>query len=280
MRSLSLKKSARLARQVYAALLYLYPTDFRRGYADEMTLLFVDMYRAAAAQGTLACVRLWLTALLDLLSSALRERMRTMLNSRSAAVIGVILCLPLMMIAVGSVFDFEPPFVPLLEKYMFAADGYTPTTVGRVVMFGLLLSVPVAFVINLLPMFKKADPERIPSFRLTPAHTIIGMSLLLVVWFSSSPQILRELRPFVRPLGSAAIVGQGLCLLGLLPLPVAFLLNRLPRLTRAGPEGAITFQPSSINLIVGAVALLMIIMVVSGFALEATACSIGVPNCD
>jgi hypothetical protein len=49
-----LKKRTRLARQVYAALLHLYPADFRRDYADELILLFVDMHRAAVAKG---CVR-------------------------------------------------------------------------------------------------------------------------------------------------------------------------------------------------------------------------------
>lgn len=48
MRGVFLKMRARLARRVYAALLYLYPADFRRDYGHELALLFVDMSRAAA----------------------------------------------------------------------------------------------------------------------------------------------------------------------------------------------------------------------------------------
>jgi hypothetical protein len=81
-----LKKSALRARQVYTALLHLYPTGFRRDYAQELTLLFVDMYRAAAVQGMRALVSLWLAVLLDLMSSAIRERMRTMFNVKWSAV--------------------------------------------------------------------------------------------------------------------------------------------------------------------------------------------------
>jgi hypothetical protein len=81
-----MKKSAERARQVYTALLYLYPADFRREYAHELTLLFVDLYRAAAGQGMRTLVRLWLAVLLDLLSSAIRERMRTMFNSYGTTV--------------------------------------------------------------------------------------------------------------------------------------------------------------------------------------------------
>ncbi len=80
-----MKTGAVWARQVYTALLHLYPAGFRRDYAGELTLLFVDMYRAAAAQGTRALVKLWLAVLIDLLSSAIRERMRTMFNLKWAS---------------------------------------------------------------------------------------------------------------------------------------------------------------------------------------------------
>jgi hypothetical protein len=58
------------------------------------------------------------------------------------------------------------------------------------------------------------------------------------------------------------------------------LLGRLPRLTRTGSEGALIFQPTSINLIIGAALLLVVLMEISGFMLETTACSIGIANCD
>jgi hypothetical protein len=70
------------ARRVYAALLHVYPTGFRRDFADELRLLFIDMQRAAAVRGKQALVSLWLFVLLDLLASAARERMRTMLNTK------------------------------------------------------------------------------------------------------------------------------------------------------------------------------------------------------
>jgi hypothetical protein len=271
---------APLARRVYAALLYLYPARFRRCYAKELTLLFADMQHAAAAQGMRACVRLWLTVLLDLLSSATRERIRVMLSSKSAAAISLAFCLPFLFVYTTALFNYKPPFVPLLDTWMFAPDGYTPTMLGRMVMLGLLLSVPLAFVINLLPMLSKAESHRAAPFALTPAHTIIGMSVLGVVSIAFADPVLHELRPLVRPLGSASIVGQGFCILGLLLLPVTFLLNRLPRFTKAESAGARIFQPTSVNLIVGAAILLAILMVGGTFMLEEVACSIGVPNCD
>jgi hypothetical protein len=268
---------AQLARRVYATLLHLYPAEFRRAYAKELTLLFADMHRTAAAQGALALARLWLAVLLDLLSSAIRERIRTMLNSKSATAISVALCLPFLFIYITAAYELmpEPAFMRELTT-----DGYRPSMLGYIVMLSMLLSLPVAFIINLLAMLTKAGSERVTSFTLTPDHTIIGMSILLVVLITFSQPVLYELRPFVRPLGLASVLGQLLFLLLLSALPAAFLLNRLPRPAKAGFGGGLTFRPTSTNLILGAAILLVILMLLSAFMLEATACSIGVPNCD
>jgi hypothetical protein len=161
---------------------------------------------------------------------------------------------------------------------MFTPDD-TPTLPGRIAMLGQLLSVPAAFVINLLAMRTRAGAPAAP-FMPTPARTAIGLCVLAVVSILFAQPVLNELNPFVRPLGAASILGQGLCLLSLLPLPIAFMLNRLPRLTRPGSKDALIFQPTSASLIVGAAVLLMILMLASGFMLEEIACRSGIPNCD
>jgi hypothetical protein len=69
-----MKANTHHARRVYTALLHLYPAEFRRCYSHELTLLFVDMHRAAAAQGTPSVIDLWLHACADLVFTALRER--------------------------------------------------------------------------------------------------------------------------------------------------------------------------------------------------------------
>jgi len=197
------------------------------------------------------------------------EKPPSFISSNSAAVLSVTLCLPLLFLYVSAAYDpvSEPSFAHLLT-----VDGFRPSLLGYIVMLGMLLSLPVAFVINLLPMFTKASSEQ-P----TPAHTIIGMSILVLVLITMRQGILYELRPFVNPLGLVSILGQILFFLLLLVLPAAFLLNRLPRIAKAG---TVKFQPTSINLIIGAAIFQVILMLLSAFMLEATACSIGVPNCD
>jgi len=111
-------------------------------------------------------------------------------------------------------------------------------------------------------------------FKLAASHAIVGVIALLGVAAALAPLPLRELRPFVTPLGSSAIWGQVAFLLGMLALPVAFLFNLLPRWAMPA------FRPASLNLIIGAVILLVIIALASGLILENIACASGVPNCD
>jgi len=205
------------------------------------------------------------------------EKPLRFISSKSATVLSLTLCLPFLFIYVTAVYELES-FIPL--RHLLTSDGFQPTLLGRLVMLGMLVCLPVAFLINLLPMVTQASSEQVLPFKLTSAHTLIGMSILILVLITMRHGVLYELRPFVNPLGSASSLGQLLFFLGLLALPMAFLLNRLPWLAQAGSRGGLTFQPTSINLIIGAAILLAILMIASAFMLETTACSIGVPNCD
>lgn len=263
-------------RRVYGLLLYLYPSEFRRAYADELMLLFVDMHRAASVRGIGAIFQLWLTVLFDLLSSASRERVRSMLTQRSATIVSLILSLPFLFLLTTVVLGYEPPFAAWFTE----ADGYTPTPQGRVVMIVLLLSVPTALLINLLPRLRNLRTQTGSPFVPTTTHILVGGAILLVVLMLLAQQLFHELRPFVAPLGSAAVVGQLLCLLGVLLFPMAFLLNRLPYTAQIKSGDALNPPAISMGLIVGATILLILIGLVTIFGLETIACASGVPKCD
>jgi hypothetical protein len=194
-----------------------------------------------------------------------------MRGARWATVLSAVLATPLLLLLIFVRLDYEPFFLPLLTN----PDG-TPTTL----MLGVLLSVPVGLVINLLPRLRR-PAGRSARFVPTPAHVIVGLAMLSIVMLTTAEFGLNELRPFVAPLGPAAFLGQVAFLLMVVALPVGVLLNRLPRFAAArwdcSPQGRTVI---SANVIVGAVLILLMIMLLSAFALEATACSVGVPNCD
>jgi hypothetical protein len=198
-----------------------------------------------------------------------------MLGARWATVLSAALAMPLLLLLIFVRLDYEPPFLPLLNQ----PDG-TPTVLGRALMLGVLLSVPTGLVINLLPRLRR-PAGRSARFVPTPAHVIVGLTMLSVVMLTTAEMGLNELRPFVAPLGAAAFVGQVAFLLLVVALPVSVLLNRLPRFAAARWDGSPQGRTIvSANVIVGAVLMLLMIMLLSALAFEATACAVGVPNCD
>jgi hypothetical protein len=243
-----------------------------------MVQTFRDASRAAYQRGGLvALVMWWGVTLFDLFRTVIDQQrvavMQKFNRTRTAGLISLALCLPFFLFATLAVNNVDLPWLQVLMLD-------TPTVLGRVVMLVMMLGLPAAFIVNLLAMVGKASPEAVVPFRPTAAHTLIGLSVLVVIGLLFSEEVLYELRPFVAPLGARSAIGQVVFLLGLLLLPAAFLLNRLPlgRITRLG--GVFTFQPTSVNLVIGAVVLLLLLMLMSSFVLEAVACAGGVPNCD
>jgi hypothetical protein len=66
-----------ISERLYAALLILYPRRFRAAYGKQMRLTFRDACRVAYQRnGTIGLLAFWLLTLLDLIKSALAERVR------------------------------------------------------------------------------------------------------------------------------------------------------------------------------------------------------------
>lgn len=108
--------------RIYRRLLWVYPADFRRNYAERMAQLFADQLRETRAAGvTAGSLRLWVRTLLDIFISALSqhlERDRTVAHSaapiptvseRTLGVAGVLAGLVLL-----------APFVITFEQAWFA----------------------------------------------------------------------------------------------------------------------------------------------------------------
>jgi len=273
-------------RALYKKLLALYPRTFREQLGESMQQTFNDLCNERKGQTEGGLFGFVLRTFVETALGIIKEYVflitqgnamkNIFANPKSAAIISFILALPLVILYSISAFEIEP-FNGLLISLFTEADGYRQNALGKIVLISALLLLPVAFLINLRSMVTKAGSERTTPFRLTPAHSILGGSILFVVLITWADGVLYELRPFVTPLGSGAMLGQILFFLELLALPVAFLLNLPSRFAKAGSGGV---QSTSINLIIGAAILLVILMIASAFMLETIACSIGIPNCD
>ena len=61
-----------ISYRLYGLLLFVYPEDFRREFGVQMLQVFRDSYRDEARDGSLPSF--WLRTLLDLVSTAVKER--------------------------------------------------------------------------------------------------------------------------------------------------------------------------------------------------------------
>jgi hypothetical protein len=111
------------SERLYEALLHLYPKEFRAAYGQQMRLTFRDACRVAYHwNGVGGLLALWLPTLLDLLKSALEERVRqgefAMLKGPLMASAGPLTIVVGALILVGPISDLvqlvRPPYTETL----------------------------------------------------------------------------------------------------------------------------------------------------------------------
>jgi hypothetical protein len=97
-------------------------------------------------------------------------------NPRSAALTSLLLSLPLGLLLLILFSDIEP-LITAVESVL-TVDGI-PNVLGRIVLFGGMLLLPVAFVLNLQPMMKRERPEE--KRRLYTINLVVGAVILLLI---------------------------------------------------------------------------------------------------
>ena len=112
-------------------------------------------------------------------------------NPRSAAIMSFILCLPLAVPYVILMYDIEPLIGPLNNLLTIEGQQGDINMLGRIVIFGGLLLLPVAFVLNLQPMLRREGPER--KRTLYAINLILGAIIFLFIALTWGGLILEEI---------------------------------------------------------------------------------------
>jgi|SRR6185503_5136143 len=182
-------------RTLYKKLLALYPRGFRERLGESMEQTFNDLCneRKQPSRGFFV-----LSIFIETAIGIVREHlylltegdvMKTILaNPKLAAITSFIFSLPLGLTFVAFMFDIEPLVKPL--KNLFTIDGQQINNLGRIVIFGGLLLLPIAFVLNLRPMLKREGPER---KRRVAINLIVGAAILLLIIFTWGGLIVEEI---------------------------------------------------------------------------------------
>ena len=183
-------------RTLYKKLLALYPRGFREPLGESMEQTFNDLCneRKQPSRGFFV-----LSIFIETAIGIVREHlylliegdvMKTILaNPKLAAITSFIFSLPLGLTFVAFMFDIEPLVKPL--NNLFTIDGQQINNLGRIVIFGGLLLLPIAFVLNLRPMLKREGPER--KRRVYAINLIVGAAILLLIIFTWGGLIVEEI---------------------------------------------------------------------------------------
>ena len=177
---------------LYRKLLSLYPRGFRERLGESMEQTFCDLYKeqkyqpargffvlSIFAETTIGIVREHLLILIK------GDIMKNMLASpRSAALTSLILAMPLGFTYVALMFNIEP--LARLLNNLFTMEGQPGqmeiNILGRIVIYGGLLLLPVAFAFNLQPMLKREGPGG--KRKLYAINLIVGAAILLLIVFT------------------------------------------------------------------------------------------------
>jgi hypothetical protein len=112
-------------------------------------------------------------------------------NPGSSAITSLILSLPLGLTFVAFMFDIEPLVRMLNNLFTIEGQQGNINMLGRVVIYGGLLLLPVAFVLNLRPLLKREGPEGKKSLYML--NLIVGTIILLLIILTWGGLILEEI---------------------------------------------------------------------------------------
>jgi len=188
-------------RVLYKRLLSFYPRGFRDRLGESMEQTFNELYAERQTKQGLVSFIVWIFAETGVgilrehvLLLAEGDMMKTFVSKPArAAIASFILALPLGLTYVALMFNIEP--LARVLNNLFTVDGEQGgmqiNMLGRLVIFGGLLLLPVAFALNLQPMLKRQGPEG--KIRLHPLNLIIGTSLLILILFTWGGLLLEEI---------------------------------------------------------------------------------------
>lgn len=190
-----------IALALYRKLLALYPRGFQERLGESMEQTFNDLYEERQTERSLFSFVFWIfveTGIGIIQEHALLltdgDSMKTILsNPRTAAITSFILSLPLGLTYVALMFNIEP--VARVLNNLFTIDGQQGemqiNMLGRIVIYGGLLLLPVAFALNLRPLLKREGPQG--KRRLYTINLIVGAIILLFITFTWGGLILEQI---------------------------------------------------------------------------------------
>ena len=185
---------------LYKKLLILYPRGFRERLGESMEQTFQDLCNEQKGGGSprgFVVLSLFAETAIGIAQEHLLlliegDVIKTILtNPRWAAITSLILSLPLGLTFVAFMFDIQPLTNPLNDLFTIEGQGGEINMLGRIIIYGGLLLLPLAFALNLQPMLKREGPEGKRSLYII--NLIIGAAILLLIIFTWGGLLVEEI---------------------------------------------------------------------------------------
>jgi hypothetical protein len=177
--------AAKQPEKLYNKLIALYPREFRERFGESMEQTFADLCSEWAKSTPITfsfLLRVFLDTAAGIASAHLEQIIQKgVVNSavtrpRIAAFISLLLCIPFA-VSIIPFLDIELLAGPVRAALTF--DGQQLSMFGRIVVFSGVMLLPVAMLLNLVPMFRVAGEGRKVIFAPRAVNLITGLAVLL-----------------------------------------------------------------------------------------------------
>ena len=175
-------------RSFYKKLLAFYPRVFREQFGEAMEQTFNDVCNERKQQAKQISFGFLLWMFIETFAGIIKEHLiqikrgatmeNIISNHKSAAIVGFLLAMPLAILLLILVYDIEP-LKGFFKALTTEADGHRISTLGRILVAGALLLLPLGFVISLVPMVRNVRAG--DGFTANPVNLLIAAALFIFI---------------------------------------------------------------------------------------------------
>jgi hypothetical protein len=176
-------------RIFYKKLLAFYPQAFREQFGESMRQTFNDLCNERKGEAKQISFGFLLWLFIETFAGIVKEhffrikRGATMeniiSNSKSSAIIGFLLAVPLAILLLIEISGIEP-LSGFFKTLTTEADGHTLSASGKIIILSALLLLPLGFVVSLAPIVRNVRTSQ-NGLTATPFNLLIAVALFIFI---------------------------------------------------------------------------------------------------
>jgi len=175
-------------RIFYKKLVAFYPQAFREQFGESMEQTFNDLCNERQRQTKQISFGFLFWMFVETFAGIVKENLiqikrgatmeNSISNNKSAAIVGFLLAMPLAILLLIEISGIEP-LHGFLKTLTTESNSQRLSSFGKILTFGVLLLLPVGFIISLLPIVRNARAgDGLPA---NPINLLVGNALFIFI---------------------------------------------------------------------------------------------------